>query len=308
MSIILITGAATGVGNATARSLARAGHTVYATMGDVPGRNAASARTLIELARTERIDLSVVELDVTSQNSSNAAAATIIDEAGRIDAVVHTTGDLSAGHVRGLTDEDLVHLINLTALGAHRVNRAVLPHLCAQRSGTLLYVASTLPATTGLVRAPYAASQAAFDALAVATAREAAEFGIDTCIMVPGPATKDAPAFSDVYRPGRASGSGAPGARCAPDPAVAGDGGAPSDPVRSGVSVSAQSAADEIVRLVALPRGDRPFRTSAGVPQDPVGQDNARTRRDPGGPGQPDGYGTPSATRRTHTSPSRPAT
>ncbi|WP_159618731.1 SDR family NAD(P)-dependent oxidoreductase [Arthrobacter zhaoguopingii] len=265
MSSILITGAATGAGNEAARSLARAGHTVYATMADVPGRNSASARALIELARTERIDLSVVELDVTSQNSSNAAAATIVDEAGRIDTVVHTAGDLSTGLARGLADEDLVHLVNLSALGAHRVNRAVLPYLCGQRSGTLLYVASTLPATTELFRAPYAASHAALDALAVATSYEAAQFDIDTCIMVPGPVTKATPAFGHARRPGSASRSAATGAHGSHYPAGTGAGEPLSDSVRPGVSASAQSTADEIVRLLALPHGDRPFRTGAGV-------------------------------------------
>src|SRR5438093_130893 len=66
-SAILVTGAATGIGNLTARTLAHAGHTVYASMRDVNGRNAARAQGERDYAAEHRIDLRVVELDVLSQ-------------------------------------------------------------------------------------------------------------------------------------------------------------------------------------------------------------------------------------------------
>lgn len=128
MSVILITGASTGIGNLTARSLARAGQ----------------------------------------------------------DVVVHNAGHLVVGYVEAFTPEDLAHLLDVNAVGAHRVNRAALPYLREQRSGTLLYVGSTITVTTPPFLGPYVASKAAFDSLAVVTAYEAGRFGIETSIVMPG--------------------------------------------------------------------------------------------------------------------------
>jgi putative transposase len=63
-NVVLVTGAATGIGNLTARALAAAGHTVYASMRDVVGRDAGHAGELVELGRREGQDLRVVQLDV----------------------------------------------------------------------------------------------------------------------------------------------------------------------------------------------------------------------------------------------------
>jgi len=190
MSVILITGAATGIGNLTARQLAKDGHTVYATMRDVSGRNAGPAQELLAYAHRDNLQLNVIELDVTSQTSADSAVKTVVDQAGRIDVVVQNAGHLYVGYVEAFTDEDLAHLLDVNAIGAHRVNRAALPYLRQQRSGTLLYVGSTIIVTTPPFLGPYVASKAAFDALAVVTSYEAAAFGIDTCIVMPGAITE----------------------------------------------------------------------------------------------------------------------
>ena len=70
-SVILVTGAATGIGQLSACSLAEAGHTVYASMRDVTARNAARARKELDYAQSHGVDLHVVERDVTSQESAN---------------------------------------------------------------------------------------------------------------------------------------------------------------------------------------------------------------------------------------------
>src|SRR5689334_4053919 len=124
-SVVLITGAATGIGNLTARELAAAGHTVYASMRDVRGRNAGHAEELLELGRREGQDIRVVELDVQSEASAEAAVATVLDEAGRLDTVVHNAGHLYVGYVEAFTPEDVQHLLDINAVGIQRVNRAV---------------------------------------------------------------------------------------------------------------------------------------------------------------------------------------
>src|SRR3984893_17028252 len=84
-SVILVTGAGTGIGKLSAQALAEAGHVVYATMRDVEGRNRGRADELRALSAEKGIALIPLELDVLSQDSADAAAATIVREQGRID-------------------------------------------------------------------------------------------------------------------------------------------------------------------------------------------------------------------------------
>jgi hypothetical protein len=112
MSVVLITGAATGIGNLTAQALATDGHTVYASMRDPGGRNATHAADLLAAARRDGTDLRVTELDVQSQESAGQAVKTIIDQAGQLDTVVHNAGgarrsgpqETSAGFHAGAAD------------------------------------------------------------------------------------------------------------------------------------------------------------------------------------------------------------
>ncbi len=76
----MITGASSGFGELSAKALARAGHTVYATMLDPSGRNATVAEGYRQFA-AQGADLRVVELDVSSSPSAEDAVARIVSEA-----------------------------------------------------------------------------------------------------------------------------------------------------------------------------------------------------------------------------------
>ena len=67
--LIVVTGASSGVGRMAANALARAGHTVYASMRDTQGRNAAQVAAVQKFAKDNRVDLRPIELDVGSQAS-----------------------------------------------------------------------------------------------------------------------------------------------------------------------------------------------------------------------------------------------
>ena len=72
--VILVTGASSGFGQATAEALAKAGHTAYAAMQEVEGRNAAKVARYADWAKENSADLRTVELDVQSDASVGAAA------------------------------------------------------------------------------------------------------------------------------------------------------------------------------------------------------------------------------------------
>ncbi|GLY30777.1 SDR family NAD(P)-dependent oxidoreductase [Kineosporia sp. NBRC 101731] len=267
MSVVLITGSSTGIGNLTAKTLARAGHTVFASMRGIDARNAGVTAQFHELAEKEGLDLHVVELDVTSQASADAAVKAVVEQAGRLDVVVQNAGHLYVGYVEAFTDQDLTHLIDINAVGAHRVNRAALPYLRAQRSGTLLYVGSTIIVTTPPFLGPYVASKAAFDALAVVTSYEAAQFGIETSIVMPGAITQGTSHFPNASR---ASDAEVSAAYAFLDPLVARNEEATASLMQPDIDQDPQVVADEISRVLGLPRGHKPFRsvvdfTAAGV-------------------------------------------
>jgi NAD(P)-dependent dehydrogenase (short-subunit alcohol dehydrogenase family) len=75
-NIIVITGASSGFGLMTAQALARAGHTVYASMRETTGRNAPQAAEVRKYATDHGVDLRPIELDVSSQPSVDAAIET----------------------------------------------------------------------------------------------------------------------------------------------------------------------------------------------------------------------------------------
>ncbi|MFJ8143353.1 SDR family NAD(P)-dependent oxidoreductase [Streptomyces sp. NPDC096013] len=273
MSTVLITGAATGIGNLTARALARAGHRVYASMRAPGTRNAAPAEELHRLAGAERLDLNVVELDVASQESADHAVAAVLDDAGALDVVIHNAGHLVTGYVEAFTAEEIAHLVDVNTLGVQRLNRAALPHLRGQGSGTLLYVGSTIPVTTPPFLGPYVVSKAAMDSLALVTSYEVAPLGIETVIVMPGAFTQGTDHFPKAGRPVDATGVTA-GYR-ALGPLVARNEQATEGLFTPGTQADPVVVAEEITRILALPFGERPFRSVVDLTNSLVEQANS---------------------------------
>jgi NAD(P)-dependent dehydrogenase (short-subunit alcohol dehydrogenase family) len=264
--IILITGASSGFGRLTAEALARAGHTVYASMRETTGRNAPEAAKIAAFSKENGVDLRTVELDVLSQGSVDAAVAEIIKAAGRIDMLIHNAGHMVFGPAEAFTPEQFAQIYDVNVLGAQRVNRAALPHLRAQRQGLIVWVSSSSSAGgTPPYLAPYFAAKAAMDAMAVVYARELSRWGIETSIIVPGAFTGGTNHFAHSGRPADA-------ARAAEYEAgpYAGFG----DEVQKAFAAivpadaDASDVADAIVAVVDAPFGKRPFRVHIDPTED----------------------------------------
>lgn len=173
--VLLITGASSGFGRLTAEALAKAGHTVYASMRDINGRNAAQATAMAKFSKDNGVDLRSVELDVQSEASVDKAVAQVIAESGRIDVLMHNAGHMVFGPAEAFTPEQYAELYDVNVLSTQRVNRAVLPHMRRQKQGLLVWVSSSSSAGgTPPYLAPYFAAKAAMDAIAVQYARELA--------------------------------------------------------------------------------------------------------------------------------------
>jgi len=201
-NIIVITGASSGFGALTARALAKAGHTVYASMRETKGRNAPQVKELEKYAAAHSVDLRPIELDVASQESCNTAIQEIIAKNGRLDVVIHNAGHMVFGPAEAFTPEQLAELYDVNVLSTQRVNRAALPQLRKQRRGLVVWVSSSSSAGgTPPYLAPYFAAKAGMDALAVVYARELTRWGIETSIIVPGAFTGSTNHFAHAGSP-----------------------------------------------------------------------------------------------------------
>jgi NAD(P)-dependent dehydrogenase (short-subunit alcohol dehydrogenase family) len=265
-SVILVTGASSGFGLMSARALAQAGHTVYASMRETDGRNAPQVKDVAEWSKSEDVDLRTVELDVQSDGSAEAGVAHVLADAERLDVIVHNAGHMVFGPAEAFTPDQFIQQYDVNVLGAQRVNRAALPHLRAQGRGLLVWVgSSSTRGGTPPFLAPYFAAKAAMDALAVSYSTELARWGIETTIMVPGAFTKGTNHFAH-------SGKASDEARVAAY--EAGPYAGVADQALKGLASLEPAEADsaevarEIVRVVDLPFGKRPFRVHVDPSQD----------------------------------------
>lgn len=184
--VILITGASIGFGRDTAETLARAGHTVYASMRDVEGRNRPHAEALRQLAATERLSLSPIELDVTDTASVDRAVKTILAERGNcIDVVINNAGIASFGVSESFTPEQLRDLFEVNVFGVQRVLRATLPTLRAQHDGLVVNFSSVLGRVTLPFFGLYGASKHAIEALTDTYRYELGQLGVDVVLVQP---------------------------------------------------------------------------------------------------------------------------
>src|SRR5438132_8518960 len=200
--VIVITGASSGFGRLSANALAKAGHTVYASMRDIDGRNAPQVEAAAKFAKENNVDLRTIELDVASQSSANAAIQKIVSDNHHLDVVIHNAGHMVFGPAEAFTPEQLAELYDVNVLSTQRVNRAALPQLRKQKHGLVVWVSSSSAAGgTPPYLAPYFASKAGMDAMAVQYARELALWGIETSIIVPGAFTGGTNHFAHSGRP-----------------------------------------------------------------------------------------------------------
>ncbi|MGC6857155.1 SDR family NAD(P)-dependent oxidoreductase [Pseudomonas aeruginosa] len=255
---MLVTGAGSGIGRTIALSLARAGHRVYASMRDLRQKNRARVEALLQLARQESLPLNVLELDVLSEVGCQAAINQILAEQGSIDVVVNNAGMLMLGLTEAFSVEQVARIIDTNALSWLRVNRAALPAMRRQGHGLLMYVGSTTARLHEPFLGPYIASKAAGDALAEVMGMEVRPSGIESVILVPGAFTSGTEHFAHAHSPeylaieqqygdlpGRIAGLG--------DRLDAID-------AANGGTLDVSAVGRAAVDVLALPRGQRPFR------------------------------------------------
>jgi NAD(P)-dependent dehydrogenase (short-subunit alcohol dehydrogenase family) len=260
---VVITGCSSGFGRTVSERLARKGDRVYATMRDPEGKNKDIARELRAVAAAERIDLQVLELDVTSASSVDAAAARVLSESGAPDVVVNNAGQMYGGFTEAFTAGEFARQLDINVVGIHRVNRAFLPAMRKRGTGLIINLSSI----AGRVSVPffgvYHASKWALEGYSMSLRAELASSGVDVVVVEPGPFTTGL--FPNSPRPEDADGR-AQSYPAAAHHALATIGGAfeglfqnPETPTDPAIVV------DRIIELADMKPGTRPFRSVVGV-------------------------------------------
>jgi len=182
MSIAVVTGSSTGIGQATAVCLARAGHTVYATMRD-PEKGGDEIRAI---ASKEQLPLRPAQMDVDSDASVSDELARIIEEAGCIDVLVNNAGIGNSGAVEELPIADFRATMETNFFGALRCMQAVIPGMRERGSGCIVNITSVAGRFASAPQAAYASSKFALEALSECLAQEMKAFGVHVAIVEPG--------------------------------------------------------------------------------------------------------------------------
>lgn len=181
MGIAFVTGTSTGIGMATALSLARAGHTVYAGM-----RNPSCEGEVHAAATQEKLPIRIVKHDVDADSSTRDAIGQAFAEAGRIDVLVNNAGIATMGSVEETTLSDFRSTMETNFFGALRCIQAVLPGMRQRGSGCIVNVTSTAGRIAVAPQGPYCSSKWALEALSECLAQEVKSFGIRVAIVEPG--------------------------------------------------------------------------------------------------------------------------
>jgi NAD(P)-dependent dehydrogenase (short-subunit alcohol dehydrogenase family) len=184
--VVLVTGASTGFGRLFTETLARKGHTVFATMRDPKGKNAKNAAEIEALAKKESLPIHILELDVTKDDSVDKAVKAAIDKAGRLDVVINNAGFPVVGLMETITVEQAQSQFDTNFFGCVRMNRAALPQMRKQKSGLILHISSGAGRLVFPSFGLYCASKFALEAFSEAYNYELAGQGIQSISIQPG--------------------------------------------------------------------------------------------------------------------------
>ena len=173
--VVLVTGAAYGIGYATAKCLLEDGATVYGA--DVRFK---------DLQRRQPVGMTPLKMDVRKPEEVKTGIEEILNESGRLDSLVANAGHICLGMVECVTAEDYMDQFEVNLFGVARCVQAALPTMRAQRQGTIVILSSV----AGKISTPgmgwYCASKHAVEAYADALRMETKQFGIRVVLIEPG--------------------------------------------------------------------------------------------------------------------------
>lgn len=178
---VLITGAGSGIGLATAIYLARQGFQVYAS---APTRD--QFETIEAAVQKHHVRLTPLLLDVTVPSTIQACVDQIVTETGGIYAVVNSAGLGLRGFFEDLAEEEIRRVFDVNVFGVMAVTRAVLPHMRAARRGHIVIVTSAGGRVASMTISGYCAGKFALEGFGESLSLEVAPFDVNVSLIEPG--------------------------------------------------------------------------------------------------------------------------
>lgn len=175
MKTILITGASSGIGKATAIHLAQNGYNVYG-----------AARRVEKMEELKQFGIKPIALDVTNDESATTCIAQILREAGTIDILINNAGSGFYGSLEDVPLTDGKNMFDVNLFGVARLIQLVLPGMRKNKSGKIVNISSIGGKVTTPMGTWYSASKFAIEGLSDALRTEVKQFGIDVIIIEPG--------------------------------------------------------------------------------------------------------------------------
>lgn len=177
---VVVTGANSGIGLATALELAGAGYDVVGTV-----RSASKAASLAEAAADRGVDVRVVRCDVADAESTAKAFAEIEADT-EIWGVVNNAGLAQAGAIEDVGDEDVRYQLEVNVVAPARIARLVLPGMRDRGEGRIVNISSVAGRISLPLMGWYCASKHALEAMTDALRIEAAPYGVRVSLVEPG--------------------------------------------------------------------------------------------------------------------------
>jgi len=177
--IVLITGASSGIGEATARHLAEAGHHVV-----LGARRVERLAALVEELKTAGHSAEYAELDVTSLDSVRGFVDAALERHGRVDVLVNNAGVMPLSPLAALRVEEWNQMIDVNLRGVLHGIAAVLPSMQQRHAGHIVNVASTAAHRVDPTAAVYCATKYAVRALSEGLRQESTE--VRVTVISPG--------------------------------------------------------------------------------------------------------------------------
>lgn len=168
----LVTGASSGIGQATAEALAGAGFTVFGTSRKPNGDH--------------RGKVTMLACDVTDEVSVAALVSAVLERTGRIDVLVNNAGLGMFGGAEESSIAQVQSLFDVNLFGAMRMTKAVLPSMRGQGEGRIINISSALGFVPAPYSAHYASSKYALEGYSESLDHEIRAFNIRVSLIEPG--------------------------------------------------------------------------------------------------------------------------
>jgi NAD(P)-dependent dehydrogenase (short-subunit alcohol dehydrogenase family) len=248
--VVLITGTNSGFGWLIAHSVAALGHKVYATMRETNGKNVDKAKALAQVE-----NVTVLDVTLTDDTSIHKAIDTILAAEGSIDVLVNNAGIAMFGVAESATPEDVQRMFDVNVIAPWRLMKLVLPAMRRKSEGLVINVSSGWGRFAAPFSAVYAASKFALEGLSEGLHYELRPLGVDVAIIQPGAFPTE---MSQKVQVGSDQ-SVVDGYNVIADiPTKMFDA---IGQMFETVKPDPHDVADAVVKLIGLPKGQRPLRT-----------------------------------------------